>query len=93
MRIKKDWSSPGSTVAYMIDAGNGMYSTSQMPAPVALEIAENAKDLKLVTVNGVEYLHIDDRHFIPAEVFDLRGREIEREEEDTPAPRRTRKKA
>lgn len=93
MRIKKEWSSPGASVRHMVDAGDGMYSVSEMPATVALEIAQSADDLAIVDIDGVDHLRIAKRSYVPAEVFDLQGRKVAREGEEPEAPKRARKRA
>lgn len=78
MRIKKRWAGPTSAVTYMIDVGGGMFSQSAVPSAVALEMAENAEGLEVVGIDGIDYLKVGPRHFLPAEVFDLQGRKVPR---------------
>ena len=67
MKIKNEVLKKGGKVAYKLDAGDGRFTVSEMPAEVAAEII--AKGKKGEEVNG--YMNIDGRHFIPLNVIDF----------------------
>lgn len=67
MKIKSEVLKKGGKVAYKLDAGDGRFSVSEMPAEVASEII--AKGKKGEEVNG--YMNIDGRHYFPVNVIDF----------------------
>lgn len=81
MKIKKEVLKKGGKVAYKLDAGDGRFTVSEMPADVAAEII--AKGKKGEEVNG--YMCIDDRHFFPVNVIDFdEGTKGDKPESETP---------
>lgn len=90
MRLSKEYE--GATVATMVpymlhatDRGKDLFTCSEMPATVALEIARRAGKLVLHERDGREWLVADGRDWLSAEAFDLEGAEVPRAME---APRR-----
>ena len=71
MKIKNDVLEKGGKVAYKLDAGDGQFSVSEMPAEVAAEII--AKGKKGEEVNG--YMKIDERHYFPVSAIDFEEKE------------------
>lgn len=67
MKIKNEVLKKGGKVAYKLDAGDGRFTVSEMPAEVAAEII--AKGEKGEEVNG--YMKIDKRHYFPMNVIDF----------------------
>ena len=67
MKIKNEVLKKGGKVAYKLDAGDGRFTVSEMPADVAAEII--AKGKKGEEVNG--YMCIDGRHFFPLNAIDF----------------------
>ena len=98
MRLTESYD--GSTVVRMVpymlhqtDRGEDLFTVSQMPSTVALEIAQRAKTLVLRERDGSDWLVANNRDWFPAEAFDLEGREVPRDEGKPEAPkRRTRRR-
>lgn len=84
MKIKNEVLKKGGKVAYKLDAGDGRFTVSEMPAEVAAEII--AKGKKGEEVNG--YMNIDGRHFIPLNVIDFE----EGDKPETAVPAKSAKK-
>lgn len=81
MKIKDEVLNKGGKVAYKLDAGDGRFTVSEMPAEVAAEII--AKGKKGEEVNG--YMCIDGRHFFPVNAIDF-GDEAKDEKPESEAP-------
>ncbi len=71
MRLREAYLGDGATVRYMLPVGGGLYSVSDMPAPVALEIAQTSADPRVEVVNGREYLHVDHHCLLDVGAFHL----------------------
>lgn len=67
MKIKDKVLKKGGKVAYKLDAGDGRFTVSEMPAEVAAEII--AKGKKGEEVNG--YMCIDEHHYFPVNAIDF----------------------
>lgn len=84
MKLKNEILEKGGKVAYKLDAGDGQFSVSEMPAEVAAEII--AKGKKGEEVKG--YMKIDERHYFPVGVIDFDDKETP-VKEDAPAKEET----
>lgn len=82
MKLTKKYASKDATVPYVLDAGDGRWAASEMPAPVCDEIVRRAETLELCDEEGRE-LVVDGKMRFPIAAFEVEEGDIPR-----PAPKR-----